>query len=196
MKASSLWFSAAIVAIAVVVLTVPASAFADTYQIYDLGDGNGFGIYGIDDSGTVVISNNHGGPTYDTWVNGSLVNTSPTVPTLVFDNGTPCSPSLAAGMTVVGHTSCNNGFEVFGGEYLGGSRGIYTGPDPTDFLQNGTVDALVLNAYGDFAWTDGFHEENFEAIDLSTVPTPEPSSLILLGTGVLAAAGTMRRRLI
>lgn len=197
MKSSRLWLNAAIAAIAVAAFAVPAIAYADTYQIYDLGDANGFAVYGINTSGTVVISDNLAGPTYYTWSNGAIVNTSLTVPVLAYDNGTPCSPVLSPGITVIPSTkaSCNNGREVFGGEYLGTNRGIYTGPDPTDFLQNGTVDGLVLNSSGDFAWTDGLHEENFEAINLSTAMTPEPNSFILLGTGMFAALGTMRRRL-
>ena len=197
MKAFKLWSGAAILAISVVAFTIPATACADTYQIYDLGNANGFAVYGIDTAGTVVISDNLAGPTYYTWVTGAIADTSLTIPTLAYDNGSPCSLVLSPGITLIASTktSCNNGREVFGGEYMGTSRGIYTGPDSTDFLQSGTVDALVLNASGDFAWTDGRDEENFEAIDLSTATTPEPNSFILLGTGMFAALGTMRRRL-
>ncbi|HKR28416.1 MAG TPA: PEP-CTERM sorting domain-containing protein [Acidobacteriaceae bacterium] len=196
MKASKLWSGAAILAISVAAFAIPATAHADTYKIYDLGDANGFNVYGIDTAGAVVISDNLAGPTYYTWANGAIIN-SLTVPVLAYDNGTPCSPVLSPGMTLIPgtKTSCNNGREVFGGEYMGTNMGIYTGSNPTDFLRSGTADALVLNASGDFAWTDGLHEENFEAIDLSTAMTPEPNSFILLGTGLFAALGTMRRRL-
>lgn len=195
MKLSKCWFGA--LAIAATVVLFNSSARADSYQVYDLGDANGFAVYGIDTSGAVVISDNLAGPTYNTWVNGAIINTSLTVPVLAYDNGTPCSPVLSPGITLIPGTkaSCNNGREVYGGEYLGINRGVYTGPDPTDFLQSGTVDGLVLNSSGDFAWTDGRDEENFEAINLSTAMTPEPNSFILLGTGMFAALGTMRRRL-
>ena len=55
MKASKLWSGAAILAISVAAFAIPATAHADTYKIYDLGDANGFDMYGIDTSGTVVI---------------------------------------------------------------------------------------------------------------------------------------------
>jgi hypothetical protein len=56
----------------------------------------------------------------------------------------------------------------------------------------GTTDMAVLNASGDFAWQDGVHEDNFQAIDLTT---PEPGSLLLVGTGCLSLFGVLRRKL-
>jgi hypothetical protein len=199
MKASRLWFRAAIAVVTTAAFAIPATAHADPYQIYDLGNANGYDMYGIDTSGTVVIYDSISS-LYGTFVDGSISDIASTAPLLNYDNGSPCSPVLSPGMTLIpgAKTSCNNGREVFGGEYMGTNMGIYTGPDSTDFLQSGTVDALVLNASGDFAWTDGRDEENFEAIDLSTLSaatTPEPNSFILLGTGMFAALGTMRRRL-
>lgn len=196
MKISKLWPSALAIAATLVLCIGPASAHADTYQIYDLGGANSAGIYGIDTSGTAVVFDSVGG-LYSTFTNGIRTNISSTAPVLAYDNGTPCSPLLSPGMSLIGGTkaSCNNGREVFGGEYLGGSKGVYTGPDPTDFLRSGTVDELALNSSGDFAWTDGLDEENFQAIDLTTDQVPEPASLFLLSTGVLAGMGTIRRRL-
>jgi hypothetical protein len=49
----------------------------------------------------------------------------------------------------------------------------------------------VLNASGDFAWSDGLDEENFEAIDL----VPEPGSVFLVGTGFLSLFSVLRRKL-
>lgn len=180
------------IAIAVILLIVSSAAHADTYQIFDLGNDNGRNIQGIDASGTVVLfdifTNIYTVYNYDGKASGSA-----TVPGLTYDNGSPCSPVLPAGMSVIGRASCNNGYEAFGGDYLDANRGLYTGSDPTDLLHSGTVDVLVLNSVGDFAWSDGRDEENYMAIDLSS-QVPEPDSILLLGTGIFAAAG-MRRRL-
>jgi hypothetical protein len=192
MKLARFWINPLAIAAVVILLNFPARA--DTYQIYDLGDGNFYTPIGIDNSGAVVIENDSNS-TYSLFVDGMGVSESSTPPPLfVYDNGTPCSPVLDSGMSLNGKASCNGAYEVFGGAYLDANKGIYTGPGPADFLQAGTVDILVLNSSGDFAWTDGRDEENFEAIDLTSDQVPEPSSLILLGTGLLAAAG-MRRHL-
>jgi hypothetical protein len=188
------WFAVSSIAIAVAMFLTASTARADTYQIYDLGDGNAHTPTGIDASGAVVIADALNF-TYTVFVDGMGVSESSTPPPLfAYDNGTPCSPALPSGMTSIGKAACNGGYEVFGAEYMDANRGIYTGPDPADFLQAGTVDILLLNSSGDFAWTDGSHEENFEAIDLTSSQVPEPSSIFLLGTGLLAATG-MRRRL-
>lgn len=188
-------FSVVSILIAVAMFLTAPTAHADTYQIFDLGDANGYNLVGIDTSGTVVIEDALSS-IYSTLVDGMSISDSSILPVLDYDNGTSCTPALSSGMTVVGRAVCNGGYEVLGGEYLGTDRGIYTGPAPADFLQSGTVDTLLLNSSGDFAWTDGRDEENFEAIDLTSDQVPEPTSLFLVGTGLLAGLGSMRRRLL
>jgi hypothetical protein len=58
-----------------------------------------------------------------------------------------------------------------------------------------TLDQVVMNGSGDFAWVDGLHETIFEAVDQTTGSVPEPTSLLLLATGSLTLIGTIRRRL-
>lgn len=192
MPISKPWFTPASIAIAIAMFLTAPAAHADTYQIFNLGDANAYTPIGIDASGTVVIHDTTNF-TYSTLVDGMSVSVSSTPPLLTYDNGTPCSPALNPGVTVIGKAVCNGGYEAFGGAYLDANRGIYTGPASTDFLQAGTVDILLLNSSGDFAWTDGRDEENFEAIDLTTDQVPEPASIFLVSTGLFALSGLRRR---
>lgn len=210
-KSTLLTLIAAVTAIAASQFVTPTPALADTYTIFNLGNDNGYSIYGIDTSGTVVIQTPPGGP-YQTYVDGALVSSSTTIPNLNYDNGTPCTPTVSAPVTWspgIGKTSCNNGHEVYFGTIPASPpqqkvEGIFTGPDLTDHLidpsdgdvNSSPLDQVVMNASGDFVWADGREEDFFEAIDLTTAPTPEPSSILLIGTGALFAAGAMRRRLL
>jgi hypothetical protein len=88
---------------------------------------------------------------------------------------------------------CNNGHEIYGGIY-GNILGVWTGPDPiADLLLNpGSFDGGFINANGDAVFIDGFDDTLISAVDLSTI-TPEPDSLLLVGTGGLALLGVLRR---
>lgn len=200
------FFTAAILTVAASLLTTPTYANADTYQIFDLGsDAGGRLVYGIDTAGTVVIEDlgGCGNPSgiicYQTSTDGIYTASGLLAPpSLTYDDGTPCTPSgLPAGVVPVLGV-CNNSREVFSALSFNapGAAGIFTGPDPVaDFIQHTNVaDQIVLDASGDFAWTDGFFEEIYEAVDLTTASVPEPNSMLLLGTGVLAATAMVRRR--
>jgi hypothetical protein len=210
MKTAKLWLGAAVIAIAALRSTLPTPALADTFQIFNLGPSNDRNIFGIDTSGAVVISMPLFG-LYKTYVDGVLTNSSTTIPNLIYDNGTACIPTVSPPVTWspgIGNTRCNNGHEVYTGLYPDPSNpnsfsfGIFTGPDITDRLTDpamplvasSPLDAVVMNASGDFIWVDGRFDIFFEAIDLTTAPTPEPGSILLVGTGALAAAAAMRRR--
>jgi hypothetical protein len=194
MKISKLPLLAAILPLAATLFLAPAQLRADTYNVVELGNANGFNVIDITPSGEVIIFAVNASD-YQTWDNGLLVNTTSTLPSLTYDNGTPCSvPSGFAGVPG-GKVICNNGRVGFGSTANPNldPGGVYTGPisSPT-LVGGGTVDLAVLNASGDFAWSDGILELNFEAIDLTT---PEPSSLLLLGTGCISLFCVLRRKL-
>jgi hypothetical protein len=192
MKISQLPLLAAI-PLAAALFLVSAQLHADTYTIYDLGDDNGRPIVGIDNLGEVVIHNEILSD-YLTYSNGVLVNTTSTLPSLTYDNGTPCS--VPSGFTLDGESVCNNGRAGFGSRFNSNldADGVYTGPVSSLTLvePNAPADAAFLNGSGDFAWSDGFLEQNFEAIDLTT---PEPNSLLVVGTGCLSLFCVLRRKL-
>jgi hypothetical protein len=195
MKIPKLPLFAAILPLAATLSLVPAQLHADTYVIYDLGSDEARPIVSIDTSGQVVIFNEILSE-YLTYSYGALVNTTSTLPTLTYDDGTPCSPPSSFTAIPGAAVVCNNGRIGFGSRYNtnGFADGVYTGPLSSLTLVDpaGTDDMAFLNSYGDFAWSDGIDEENFEAIDL----TPEPSSLLLLGTGCVSLFCVLRRKVV
>jgi hypothetical protein len=186
---------AAILPLAATPYLVPVRLHADTYKIINLGIDNGRPIVDIDTSGDLIIFNEFT-LDYETYTNGVLVNTTSTLPSLTYDNGTPCSVPAGFVAAPASKVICNNGRTGFGSRSNPNldEDGVYTGPDSSLTLVDpfGTADLAVLNASGDFAWQDGIIEDNFEAIDLTT---PEPNSLLLVGTGCLSVFCVLRRKL-
>jgi hypothetical protein len=192
-------------AIAVVLFTIPVAAHADTYTVYNLGDANSTNIYGITTSGEVVTFNTGCGepgfPCYTDYINGVKVGTSITAPVFAYDDGTSCAVPSGFAFDGGGPATpvCNSGFIGFGSRFNpnGDPSGIYSGPtsDLTLVQAFGSTDKLALNHSGDFAWTDGRDEFIYEAIDNTTAITPEPGSILLVGSGMLSLIEISRRRL-
>ena len=199
MKIFAQWLSSAIVVLVALMFSAPRPAFADSYTIYDLGDDNAHGIYGIDSAGDVVIWGGSGCgisslTCYVTYLNGVATNDSGTPPILTYDDGTSCA-SAPAGFNV-SKSVCNDGWIGFGSFYYpgGGAHGVYTGSgSDLQLLHSGSADQVFLNSVGDFAWTDGLDDEMFVAIRNSDT-TPEPGTLLLVATGVVGITAMIRRR--
>jgi hypothetical protein len=204
MKIEKPWCSLAAIILVQTFLLLASPALADTYKVFTLDSDEARFVYGIDPSGDVVLSVNatpdectsplaqqcH----FETFIGGVYAfstNTPPT--TFTIDNGTPCSPAVPAGISVL-HAVCNNGREVFSAIAAGQtSADLYTGPLTDLFPGQGTGNFLYLDSEGDILWNDPQNELWFEAFDL-TSQVPEPASLFLLGTGALATLETTRRR--
>src|ERR1700737_3987339 len=96
MKISEQWLRGAVGVVMAILLGSTQSVLADSYTIYDLGNDNGHGIYGIDTSGDVVIWGGNGcgvaaSTCYVTYTNGLATGDSTSAPDLVYDDGTSCS---------------------------------------------------------------------------------------------------------
>jgi probable HAF family extracellular repeat protein len=73
--------------------------------------------------------------------------------------------------------------------YIGGV--FYTVDDPS-----GVPGSTIINGVNDLGQLVGFYTDaNDNVIGFVATPTPEPGSLALLGSGVLAGVGFLRRKL-
>jgi len=216
MRISGQWLSGAMVVVVTILLGSTQLAWADSYTIFDLGNDNGHGIYGIDTVGDVVVWGGNGcgmsaSTCYVTYTNGIATSDSSTAPDLVYDDGTSCG-STPAGFNA-SKTVCNNGWIGLGTLYNpnGDPNGVYVGSgSDLQFLHGGSADQVFLNSLGDFAWTDGQSEEMYVAIatsapllqtrsafvhqDFDPASTPEPRSLLLVGTGLFLFMAAVRRK--
>ena len=199
----SFFAATALIALALVA-THPAKA--DTYKITVVDFYVNENFLGIDDKGDFVVNNLGdnaikcgglpGDPCFEVFLVGQSPFFTTTAPVLAFDNGASCTvvldASFAPQSTLPG--ICNNGHEIFSAF----PSGVFDGPDVSDLvLFGGKFGGGFINANGDAVFTEdiyhGFNGELIFAQDLTTASTPEPSSLLLFGTGCVSILGTLRR---
>lgn len=179
-------------------------AFADTFTSYVVGTSAGsISNYGLTAGGTLVtFQATLPNLTYMTFTPPSTLSTSVTAPALAYDNGVACAPTnTGAYSSVLGVGRCNGAYEVFQAA-VGGSLhySLFDGPDPVanlvSNLASGGYDNFLINSRGDIAAVavtvpSASADQNLLFV---RAVTPEPSSIALLGTGLLGIAGVVRQR--
>ena len=198
-------------ALPIVTTLLAAPAHADIYKLYAVANtssehfvmGDDFGDYALTSSVVIGHTNLCGTSYLDVCYQiGNAItgasSYSSTIPSPVTDpNAQPGHSDLPSGP---GWQIYNDLGNLFSGSYQASNGdlkiGIWDGSDPVaNYLGRGSIDGGLSSTNGNVFYIDGVNNTLVVGIDLQTSPVPEPGTLSLTATALVATASFGRRRL-
>jgi hypothetical protein len=177
-----------------------SKAQADTYEYFYLSMNHvapvgitASGQVPLLDEGCLAVSPPGNGKCYDVFQENTPDYVTATITQFQFDNGVACPD--------VGLEVCNGIYKAAITRPTDGSMTLTNGSGTQVFTFNanpafglGIENVLYADSMGDVVFLFGFGESYGLIYDVSSREVPEPSSVALLGTGVLSITCALRRR--